>query len=232
MLWALVFKDLVQHARPMISFVVSAVALPLIFALIAGSGKDSSGYTGVVFGYLGISAPMFFGQWFIGQEKLKGTFKTLRLLPVSGAQIIGTKFLSGAMLCLVLINGVLILEPAACNLFGIAIALPPATLILWTNVTAIFLVATGISLFTVLDFRIATQAVVWTICGLMVGIGLAAKYIQGGSADAPARTAGIMVNDFRVILAAGVLLISSGLAMIRFAAGVFEMTDWSSLEEG
>jgi hypothetical protein len=221
-----------QHARPLLAFVTSALALPPLFAVLTGSDRNGAGYVGVVFGYLGVSAPMFFGQWFIGQEKIKGTFKLLRLLPVSGTRIIFSKYMSSTILCLVLINGILLVEPAVCRLAGLHLSSPSAPLVLWTNITAAFLVAVGIVLFTALDFRIATQAIIWTICGIMTGIGLAGRYLQDGHADVLAGRANLMINDLRLTLGIGLALTGAAPLMVWFAARLFERMEWCQLEEG
>ncbi len=232
MLWTLMRKDLVQHARPLLTFAAAALILPPVFAILSKSEQDGSGYAGIVFGYLGVGAPMLFGQWFIGQEKLKGTFKLLRLLPVSGIKIILTKYLSASILCLLLINMVLLVEPVICRLIGPVIAIPAAPLILWTNIAAMFLVAVGMALFTALDTRIATQAIIWTICGFMVSIGLAGNYLHGRRVDAFAGRVSFVISDLRLALFIGLILAGIALVMVWFAARLFDRMEWSQLEEG
>jgi len=152
-LWALMRKDFAQHAKPLLIFAATALALPLAFTVLTRTEKDSTGYIGTVFGCLGISAPMLLGQWLIGQEKVKGTFKLLRSLPVSETKIILTKYLFSTIVCLILVNGALLVEPAVCRLFGLAISFPTAPLVAWTNIAAVFFIAVSTTVFTILDAR-------------------------------------------------------------------------------
>jgi ABC-type transport system involved in multi-copper enzyme maturation permease subunit len=96
-------KDFEQHAKNLLIFLLSALALPLMFGLIVDE-SDGSGYHGVVFGYIVLGAPAIFAFWFIGQEKMKGTMKLLSILPISGREIILTKSLGSALLTAVFIR--------------------------------------------------------------------------------------------------------------------------------
>ncbi|MGA2261965.1 MAG: ABC transporter permease [Acidobacteriota bacterium] len=231
MIWILLRKDIVQHARALVALAASALALPLVFALLAGPEKDSAGYVGFVFGYLGISAPMMFAQWFIGQEKIKGTFRVLRLLPVSGTRIIVTKCMGAMLLCLLLINITLILEPAVCRASGIGIAQPMAALVLWTNAVAVLSLSISMALFAALDTRIAIQAVIWTLCGFMIlGYG-AQRYLGKQGFDALTEHAGTLAGDIGLLCIAILPLALVALLLIGLSAWLFERKEWTDLEE-
>jgi len=225
-------KDFVQHARPLAVFFVGALALPLAFSLLARTDKDGAGYVGTVFGFLAIGAPMLFGQWFVGQEKTKGTFRLLRSLPISGTGIIMTKFLGSTLLCLPLINLALLLEPLVCQVFGLRVPQPAAALVVWTNLAACFLVAISIALFTMLDARMATQVILWSMCILALCTSLAGKYLQGPRVEAIAGRAVSSLLDLRVVAISGIVLAGVATAAAWVAALLFERKEWSQLEEG
>ncbi|MBZ5496728.1 MAG: ABC transporter permease [Acidobacteriia bacterium] len=231
MIRTLFWKDVVQHARGLFGLAASALALPLVFALLTGSGKDSAGYVGFVFGYLGVSAPMMLAQWFIGQEKIKGTFRVLRLLPVSGFRIMITKCLGAMLLCLILINTTLVLEPAGCQALGIGIAQPRAALVLWTNTAAVFFLGISMALFTILDTRIAIQAAIWTLCGLMIlGYG-AQKYLGKQDFNAFTERAGPLAGNIGLLCAAALPVALAALLLVGLSAWFFERKEWADLEE-
>jgi hypothetical protein len=230
-IWNLLCKDIVQHARGLLALAASGLALPLVFVLLSGSEKDSAGYVGFVFGYLGISAPMMFAQWFIGQEKIKGTFRVLRLLPVSGTRIMVTKCLNALLLCLLLINAALILEPAIGRALGFGIAQPPAALVLWTNATAVLALGISMALFTALDTRIAIQAVIWTLFSFMIlGYG-AQKYLGRQRFDTFTEHAGTLAGDIGLVCVAVLPLVVATVLLIGFSAWIFERKEWADLEE-
>ncbi len=231
MIWSLFCKDLRQHARPLLGLALSALALPLAFVLLTGTAKDSAGYAGVVFGYLGISSPLMFAQWFVGQEKLKGTFQVLRLLPVSGAGIIATKCICGALLSAGLINIALVLEPAVCRSVGITVAQPPLPLVLWCNMAAVLSLGVSMLLFTAFDTRIAVQAVIWTFFGLMILSFAAQKYLGARALDSLADRAGAAAGNPGIICLVGAPVVLAACLLFWCSARLFERKEWGELEE-
>ncbi|MGH9763005.1 MAG: hypothetical protein ACREDR_20015, partial [Blastocatellia bacterium] len=91
MVLELILKDIEQNKKALALFFISALSLPPLFYLVHSGGNGSTGFLGVVFGYVVFGAPMIFAFWTIGQEKIKGTLRLLRTLPVSGRWIIGVK---------------------------------------------------------------------------------------------------------------------------------------------
>ncbi len=232
MTWTLMRKDLIQNARPLAFFFVAALLLPLAFTLFTRSEEDGGGYAGTVFGFLALGAPMLFGQWFIGQEKVKGTFRLLRSLPISGTRIIVTKYVGSTILCLVLIDVALFLEPLICRLIGLQIPAPAPALVVWTSIAAAFLVAVSIAMFTLLDTRIATQAIIWTMCGFMLCLALAGKYLQGLGIESLANRVVPSIYDLRAAIFVGLALGGTSFAIVWRTARVFEQREWMQLEEG
>src|SRR5262249_62019707 len=123
-MWQLALKDLEQHARALMVFFISALALPTGFYLLKPSGANNSGFVGVVVGYLIFGAPTLFAFWLIGQEKLKGTLRLIKLLPISGMRVITTKSLTSLALCLLLNNFTLLGVPLLLRLPGVPLAPP------------------------------------------------------------------------------------------------------------
>ncbi len=232
MIWALISKDLTQHAKPLLIFTLSCLALPVLSAPFTAGGKDGTGYVGLAFGFLGISAPMLLAQWFIGQEKVKGTFKLLRTLPVSGTRMILTKYVTCTAICLLWINGVLFLGPTVCNMMGSQASMPGAPAMLWTSISGMFFVGLSISLFVVFDARIAAQAMIWGMCCIMVCVALAGRFLEGREDEAFAARMGIAIQSGWLAACCWLILGAISFLMVWFAARLFEKRDWSRLEEG
>jgi hypothetical protein len=230
MIWNLFWKDTRQHARALLALTSSALTLPLVFALLAGSEGSTAGYSGFVFGYLALSAPILLSHWFIGQEKIKGTLRILRLLPVPMTAIIRTKCLWAALHGLLLINVTLILEPALCRYGGLALAQPSPALVLWANAVALLSLGLNAALLAAFDTRIAMQATIWLLCALLVlGYG-AQRYLGRQNFEALAEHARIYAGSGAMVPAAACVSI---LALLLFAlsAWLFERKEWPDLEE-
>ncbi len=230
--WTLIRKDIIQHLRPLMVLLASAFALPPAFSLLSRSDGDGAGYAGIVFGFLAIGVPMLFGQWFVGQEKIKGTFRLLRSLPISGTDIILAKYLGSTLLCLFLVNGPLLFEPAVCRALGLNVPQPAAVLVIGTNLTAAFLIAVSVTLFTLLDVRMASQIIVWSVCIFIVALSLAGKYLEGLEIGELNGGGLPSIFDPRIVAIAGIFFAGFPTAMVWLGARIFEKREWSQLEEG
>jgi hypothetical protein len=231
MFWTMFRKDVVQHFRPLLGLLVSAMVLPLAFALISESRARSAGFAGFIFGFLGVSAPIMMAQWFIGQEKVKGTLRVLRLLPLSLGRIVWMKCLGALAICSLIINTALVLEPVILRYGGIGIAQPPLLLVVWTNATAALILGISMALFSSLDTRIALQAAIWTLCGFMI-LGYAAqKLANRKSWLASDQQFTSMAGHPGWILGTAVFMLVAAFLMMGFSAWQMDRKDWEELEE-
>lgn len=209
-------------------FLLSALALPIAFSLMISKPDDGAGYFGVAFGYLVPGAPALFSFWFIGQEKMKGTFKFLSILPIPGRQLILAKSLASALLCLSIINVVVLLMPL---MMQAAIGLrwfPGLQTILWVNLLTLLFVAVDATIFTLLESKIASQAIYLghTFLALIVLVAIKLMPTIGESDTLLQRLYSISFHYWGwipVILIAYLLVVFSG--------RVFEMREWTELEE-
>jgi len=228
MLWNLALKDIEQNRKALAVTFATAFALPILFhAALAQSGGGGS-YPSFAIGYAVISVPILIVHLFIGHEKLKGTFRLLRLLPVSGSRLILTKSVVAIFLCLVVANLMMFVEPLVLRSVGINYALPGALSLLWINLATAFICALAAVAFVVFEHKIALQVSYLMIFGLMLGFaalekGLAQTGLRFSLAERAAQTY-LLYWGGPVVL----LLIA---AFILFAGRLFEAKEWPELEE-
>ncbi len=224
----IILKDIEQHAKTILIFFLSALILPITFTLLASQTQDGSGYLGVVFGYIVPGAPALFAFWFIGQEKLKGTFKFLSILPIRGRAIILSKSLAAALLCLAVINLVTVLAPLIVHaLFGYK-WLPGFRTILWLNFLTLFLTSIDITIFTLLETKVASQAVYLGHAFLATAVLVAFKFLP--VADNPQAILQ-KLNAVGFHYWGGIAVILVSYLLVAFSGRVFEMREWAELEE-
>src|SRR5262249_43539501 len=130
------------------------------------------------FGYLIFGAPTLFAFWLVGQEKIKGTLRLLKLLPISGMQIIAAKSLASLTLCLLLNLMSLLGAPLVLRLAGFAIAPPGLPIIFWMSMAVVIFVALNIAIFTTFDHKIATQIVYFGLFVVMIAVMVADKFLS------------------------------------------------------
>lgn len=228
--WALICKDLQQNGKAFLLFLASAVALPPVFTLIQKPGSGSSGFIGVVFGYLVLSAPMLFAFWLVGQEKVKGTFRLLRLLPGPAEHIILTKGVASLSICVLTVNVVLVIEPLLLNFFGLAVSFPAGLTLLWMNLATAFFAALGIVIFTVFNHKMATQIWYLALVALMMFMTVAEKYLTRLGVDLSVVVQKALTQRYLLYWGA-VLILLLILVLLLFAARYFEWRDWTELTE-
>ncbi len=229
-MWQMALKDLEQHARALIIFFVSALALPTGFYLVNSSSADNSGFVGVVFGYLVFGAPTLFAFWLVGQEKVKGTLRMIKLLPISGMRIIMAKSITSLSLCLLLNNVTLLGIPLLLRQAGFPISSPDFFVVLWMNLAAVFIVALNIAIFTAFDHKIAMQVAYFGVFILVLAVMAVEKIL-------PARGMNItllLMNSWRqwyLPYWGGVIVLTLAAFLFYFAGRLFEWTEWPELEE-
>ncbi len=226
-MWRLMFKDFEQHAKNLLIFLLSALALPLMFSLI-GDESDGSGYHGVVFGYIVLGAPAIFAFWFIGQEKMKGTMKLLSILPIPGRDIILTKSMASALLSLSIVNLVVVLVPFVVDTVTSNKWFPSLTFITWINLLTVFFVSLDVAIFTLLDSKIASQVIYLGHAFMVFAVLFSVKFFP--SANDPQSIIDRLYSigfqywgSLSIILASYLLVALSG--------RIYEMKEWADLEE-
>ncbi len=225
MMLPLLQKDLEQHRKGLLFYAASVLLVPFLFAALNHSASPA-GFIGSVIGYLGFGGPMLMALWFVGQEKTKGTLRILRTLPISGTQIIGTKMVTSALVCLVLANLVLIAEPP---LLGYVLHRPlhlGAAAILGLNGIICFVCFVYTAVFVVLEQKIAIQVSYWGIFGLVLAGFLGDKALQAHHFSLAA------IPILPASIAGVVTLALLSFVALKVASRVFDWTDWSELEEG
>ncbi len=229
MIFTLIVKDLEQNAKALAVFFLSALLLPLGFHMFSTSDQAGYGYLGVVFGYLAFGAPAMFAFWFVGQEKMKGTFRLLRMLPIEPRRIIGAKALGSLAICLAMVNLVALFIPWLAMKGGAGVAVPAGPLLLWLNAATVLFVSIDIAIFTVFEFKIASQVAYLGHGALAVLIMIGEKLLTRtgrSSEEVAARLVSANINYWGPLL---VLAISC--LAIHFAGRYFEMMEWGDLEE-
>ena len=227
---ALIFKDLRQNAIGLLFFIASAILFPTAIYLVTTPGSDNSRYVGVIFGFVTLSAPAMFAMWFIGQEKLKGTFRFLRILPISGMRVIVAKSLTSISICLLTMNISLIGMPLILRLFGFSISFPTPMLLFWLNLANIFFISLNILVFTALNHKMASQISLYSMVAVGLGVVMAGKLLapRGYSIS---KLTGFIQNKPGLFYLLGVLVFILSAAFIRLAGNIFEKAEWPDLEE-
>jgi len=229
-MWPLIVKDMMQNAKALLLFYISALSLPTAFYLIKSPQSDSSGFVGVTFSYVVFGAPILFTVWFIGQEKVKGTFRFLKILPISGMRVILAKSLTSLCLCLILMNFILLVLPLLLRISGIPMSISAPKMVLWLNLATIFFISLNTLIFTALDHKIASQISIFC----MMAVGLSAAI--AGKLLAPhgygfGKLTGYIKNEPGILYFIGFLILIFSAAMIRLAGRIFERAEWPDLEE-
>ncbi|MCI0660937.1 MAG: hypothetical protein L0220_07675 [Acidobacteria bacterium] len=227
---ALIFKDLRQNAGGLLFFISSAILFPTAIYLINAPGPDNSRFVGVIFGFVTFSAPTMFAMWFIGQEKLKGTFRFLKILPISGMRVIVAKSLTCFCICLVTMNVSLIGMPILLRLSGFPISFPTPMLLFWLNLANIFFISLNMLVFTALNHKIASQISLYSMMAVGLGVVMAGKVLapRGYSFS---KLIGFIQNKPGLFYLLGVLIFIFSAAIIRLSGNIFEKAEWPDLEE-
>jgi ABC-type Na+ efflux pump permease subunit len=226
-MWNLAFKDLEQNWKSILIFFTSSLAFPITFAILQDRGSNVE-YLGVVFGYIVLGGPILFSYLLIGQEKVKGTFKFLRVLPISGTHIILTKSLTVICLCLINLDFALILEPLMLRLFGLNF-LPSSSTLLWLNLTAIFFAAISILITTYFNHKTAAQISYSLIAGLVWAVAFMEKHLL--RADALKELAIEIASQPTLSFLSTAVICSFAAGLILLASYTFNRIDWVDLEE-
>lgn len=224
MLIALLKKDLEQHRKGLFIYAVSVILVPLVLADLSHATSES-GFLGSVVGYIGFGGPMLMALWFVGQEKMKGTLRILRALPISGRQIVVTKMITSSLVCLGLANVVLLGEPSLLSHVLLQPLHITAPIILALNGLLWFACCFYTAIFVVLEQKIAIQVSYWGIFALVLA-GLMADKIS----KARHINFSFMTKLPAIILIVVVLALAS-LVALEVASRVLEWKEWSELEE-
>jgi hypothetical protein len=227
-MWRLILKDIEQHAKTILIFFLSALILPSAFSLLAADTQDGAGYHGVVFGYLALGAPALFAFWFIGQEKMKGTFKLLRILPIAGRKLILAKAIASALLCLSVVNLVAALVPLMIYTLTDYRWFLSWKLIFWLNLITLFLASVDIAVFTLLETKIASQAIYLGHTFAAFAVFIAVKNLP------PVINLDLLwrrLNAPGFLCWEGMLVILLSYLIIDFSGRMFESREWVELEE-
>jgi len=226
----LIFKDLRQNARGLLFFIGTAILFPTAIYMVTAPGADNRGYVGVIFGFVTFSAPTMFAMWFIGQEKLKGTLRFLKILPISGMGVIVAKSLTCICICLVTMNVSLIGIPILLRLAGFPISIPAPMLLFWLNLANIFFISLNVLGFTALNHKIASQISLYGMMSVGLGVLFAGKLLapRGYSFS---KLIGIIQGKPGLFYFLGVLIFILSAVVIRLAGKIFERAEWPDLEE-
>jgi hypothetical protein len=227
---ALVFKDLRQNAKGILFFVSSAIIFPTLFYFLTSARRDNSGFVGVIFGFVTVSGPTLFGIWFIGQEKLKGTYRLLKILPISGVRVITAKSLTSLIICLLTMNLALIGTPAVLKLSGFTIALPPPSLLLWLHIADIFLISLSTLVFTAFNHKIAAQISMYTMMAIAMG-GVFAEKMLAPRGYGFEQLLAFIENIPVMLYFSGMMILILSAGFIILAGRIFDRAEWSDLEE-
>jgi hypothetical protein len=230
-MWQLVLKDLEQHARALTIFFISALGLPAGFYLVNPTGADNSGILGVTFGYMVFGGPTLFAFWLVGQEKMKGTLRLLRLLPISGGRVIAAKSLTIMALCLLINLMALIGVPLLLRLMGYGIEIPGWPIILWMCLAALFFGAMNVAIFTAFDHKIAMQIAYFGFFLVAVMVMAAEKFLKPRGVDVTLLLASLWGRWYFPYWGWS-LALAFVAQLILFAGRLFERKEWSELEEG
>jgi hypothetical protein len=227
---ALVLKDLRQNAKGILLFVGSAIIFPTLFYFLTSAKQDNGGFIGVIFGFVTVSGPTLFGIWFIGQEKLKGTYRFLKILPISGMKVITAKSLTSLGICLLTMNAALICTPLVLRLSGFSIALPPPNLLLWLHIANIFFVSLSTLVFTALNYKIAAQISMYGMMAIVMG-GLFAEKMLAPRGYSFELLLAFMQSVPGMLYFSGIIILILSAWFILLAGWIFDRAEWPDLEE-
>jgi hypothetical protein len=224
-------KDVEQHTRALTLFFISALVVPALFYLVNPTGPDNRGLIGVTFGYMVFGAPTLFAFWLVGQEKMKGTLRLLKILPISGQCIITTKSLTVVTLCVLLNLMALLGVPLFLRLAGFAIEWPGWLTVIWMCMAAVFFVAMNVAIFTAFDHKIATQVAYFGFAVMMIAVSVAEKFLKPRGLTLDSLLTSLWQWWYFPYWGWSMALAFSAL-LILFAGRLFERTEWPELEEG
>jgi len=227
-MWRLILKDIEQHAKAILLFLLSALFFPAAYNLSLARTEDASAYLGVVFGFIVLGAPGLFAFLFIGQEKLKGTFKLLSILPIARRDLIFAKALASILMCLILVNITAAIYPVIIRAILGYDWVPNIRIILWLNLLVLFFTSANIAIFTLLESKIATQIMYFLYVFSGLSVILASRYVHAAS-DPETLMQSLNVIGFQYW--GWVVIILASYVLVRFSGRLFEMKEWVELEE-
>jgi ABC-type transport system involved in multi-copper enzyme maturation permease subunit len=229
-MWAIIRKDLEQNRRALLLYGSCALLFPFCFLLFTHE-SNPEGFLGMVFSLVVLGAPLIFNFWFVGHEKVKGTLRLLRTLPVSETQIVAAKLILSSVLALLLLNGAILLAPWAVSYARLPVPVLSASSMLWMQAAVLFCCILCNAIFVALKQQVAMQVSYFTLFGI-AGLTIAAGKLYESHASAGLVSLKHAVESPLAPLAALVVTIGLGLIAIRFGARLLEWKDWSDLEEG
>lgn len=230
-MWQLILKDVEQHTRALTLFFSSAAVVPAGFYLAHPTGADNSGVIGVTFGYMVFGAPTLFSLWLVGQEKMKGTLRLLKILPISGQRIIATKSLTAMTLCALVILIALVGAPLFLRVVGFPIELPSWPTVLWICMAAVFFVAINITIFTAFDHKIASQIAYFGFGFAMIALGFAERFLKPRGVNVYSMLTSVW-QWWYFSYWGWILAPAFAALLILFAGRLCDQTEWPELEEG
>lgn len=229
MISTLIVKDLLQHAKAVAIFTLSAILIPTMTSLLMQDSDEGikATYLGIVFGYTVMGAPALFSFRLIGHEKMRGTFKFLSILPIPGKTLIVVKAMTAALFCLPVINIALLIMPEIIFQSGGPSCIYDFQTVVWINITAIFFTAIDSALFAILESKTASQIIYAGHTLLVLGVLTGLNWLPESYAHDKLlhQMTSIGINYWGSLL---VILVS--ILMVDISGRIFASKDWSELE--
>lgn len=225
-MFELMRKDLEQNATPLGLFFGLGLGLPALLALLKGGSESADFYVGAVMPIIVFGGGLVLPGMFIGDEKAKGTFRSLAMLPISPALMVCAKFLLivGVVLAVALIS--LVAMPWV--FVQVGLGLPPISwvVVLWMVTAGLLSVAVSASLFFALNNKLALQLaylVILLVAFAPIGV-MSALEARGAATAVEAALSRTPVVVGALMLA--VALVAVG---ILFSANTMKWKDWTDL---
>lgn len=228
-MWPIICKDMEQNWRALSLYAPFALLFPFCF-LIFSRDRNPEGFLGMVFSLVVLGGSLMFNFWFVGQEKVKGTLRLLKIMPVSETQIVAAKLILSSVLALLLLNGTLLLAPYAASRTGISVPALSVSSVLWMQVATLFCCALCNGIFVALEQKLALQVSYFALFGI-AGLTIAAGKLYESHASPSLMSIKRAAESPLAALAALVAAIGLGLIVIRFGAQLLKWKDWSDLDE-
>lgn len=230
MIWTLILKDIRQHRKPLLILATTALLLSTVTSAGAAAGHQMEGVYGFAFGFLIIAAPVILTTWFVGDEKVKGTIRVLRLLPISSRTLMAAKMLGIILVIESLLLGTMVLVPMVVGMVIGYPLYPTCALVLSFLAMPLLCISVLLPVFVHYEYKIAGQFAFGTFFGISMLLLIVVKKFP----DVGQKISIFLSHSDGLRVLALVLWLCSlaSLAVGWFAASrIYEWKEWSDLGE-
>lgn len=226
MMLQLMLKDLEQNIRPLGIFLAAVCLTSVLLALQQGGGGSAEAYLGFMTALIVFGSGLVLPMLFIGDERAKGTFRFLAILPIGPGMIARAKFIliMGIMVAVTLTA--LVVIPWVLLQSGVGVPVASVVTVLLLVSASLFSTAIGASLFFALSYKLASQLAYLFLAVLMV-----VPVIVMSSLEERGAASAVEASFSRPSVVGGVLSLAVVFVVlgVLFSTNTMKWRDWSDL---